>query len=231
MSTTTDSGGKRSAWNIIGSYLRDHGNWFLAGATWIIAWVFIWANNVPKDDGGLIFEPALVALSLGLVAILVFAHIYDKEKEDKMRSAVAATFIFVFLFLVIDLLTIGAFRSALSDVSDVRVAVETQNGLVVSTAVVSEEECSEAAGTSTDDDRTTGTECLPVGSATAVTFVEGLFGTFKWAITAIIVSFFLASAAEKVSKDRTDREKQRTDQEREKTDRERLKAGRPPTNG
>jgi uncharacterized membrane protein YgcG len=229
-------------------HIRDYGNWYLAALAWSIAWVLVWLNNVPKVEegvpaskGGLIWEPALVALSLGLIALLVFSQIYDKEAKgpNRMRAAIAATFIFLFLFLVVDLLTIQGFRDALSDISDVKVEVTTENGLVVSTSV-SETNCeatptpapipepapgaSGASGAKGTTDAAAasgatgaGTEeadaCVPVSNDGAATFVEGLFGTFKWALTAIIAFYFLAGAVEKVSEDRTEQERQRTAQE------------------
>jgi hypothetical protein len=219
-------------------HLRAYGNWYLAAVAWTLAWVLIWHNNVPVAEegvtsgkGSLVYEPALVALSLGLIAILVFAQIYDKEKEDRMRAAIAATFIFIFLFLVVDLLTIRAFREALADISDVRVEVTTEKGLVVSTSVAEVSECPDKAvvatgnpvgGGNAPDETTT---CVPLANQGAATFVEGLFGTFKWALTAIIAFYFLAGAIEKASDDKTEREKEKTKQEKEKTNQERLQRG------
>jgi hypothetical protein len=225
-------------------HLRAYGNWYLAAVAWTIAWVLIWHNNVPVKEegvppgkGSLVYEPALVALSLGLIAILVFAQIYDKEKQDRMRAAIAATFIFIFLFLVVDLLTIRAFREALADISDVRVEVTTENGLVVSTSLA-EGECPPDESVVASDDAPGGgnvpdetTTCVPLANPGAATFVEGLFGTFKWALTAIIAFYFLAGAIEKASDDKTEREKEKTKQEEEKTNQERLQRDTPPEVG
>jgi hypothetical protein len=204
-------------------HTREFGNWYLAALVWTIAWVLVWINNVPKEKGGLIWEPALVALSLGLIVLLAFSQIYDKErtKPDRMRAAIAATFIFIFLFLVVDLLTIRGFRDSLSDVSDVKVEVTKENGLVVST--VTPADCASpsvspapepaSGATASEDGAKQNEACVPLANEGAATFVEGLFGTFKWALTAIIAFYFLAGAVEKASTEWTEREKEKTKQE------------------
>ena len=193
-------------------YLRGYGNWYLVAAVWAIGWVWIWAGHASKETAKWVYEPAVVALSLGLIAILVFAYIFDKQTDDKVRASIAITFVLVFLLLVIDLLTIKEFREALSDVSDVKVTVTREDGGLAISAVESDTPCEStptptgptgAPETGAPDETTT---CIPVANEAKTSFVEGLFGTFKWALTAIIAFYFLTGAIENGSKEKTKRE-------------------------
>jgi hypothetical protein len=66
-----------------------------------------------------VYEPAVVGLSLGVIALMWFAAIFLSASDigsmrERLRSAIAASVVLIFLLLVVDLLTIAGFREALS---------------------------------------------------------------------------------------------------------------------
>ena len=178
--------------------------WVWAGIAliWGISWLFLWGSAEWGWDW--VYEPALVAISLGSIALIVFAAIYVREETEKMKGAIAATFIVVFLLLAIDLLTIKPFRDSLSDVSDVEVVA---TGTETSSTGASAEPCPSPSPV-VEGTEETAVECVPA-PAVAVSFVDGLFGVFKWGITAIIIFYFgvgtAADAVKTAAKEKTER--------------------------
>lgn len=194
---------------------------------WVLSWAMVWIDRV-NTRIDFVDEPSAIALSLGAIAIILFAAVYlrgrlpsapsNREADgddaegggDRIRAAIATTFIVVFLLLVIDLLTIPGFRGSLSDVADVAV---TATGTEASSTGVNEPcptsspsppiEPGVGEPAATESPSPT-PECAAT-AAVAVSFVEGLFGVFKWAITAIIIFYFGGAAVAKVAQEKTKR--------------------------
>jgi hypothetical protein len=146
----------------------------------LVAWVFSWALLWLSGEGqGWVYEPAVVGLTLGLVALSWFAAIYSWERPNdgdstkanadrshRLRSAIAGSVVVMFLILVVDLLTIAGMRESLADLN-----------------------------TSTDAQRGEG-----ASAEQALTFVEGVFDTFRWVVVAVVGFYFAAGAAESIGR-------------------------------
>lgn len=148
----------------------------LGCAIWLVTWILLWISQ--SDSSGAwswINQPALVALQLGLLGLLTFVGIYVSETEGQLRAAIAATVVIVFILLVIDLLTIVEFRLALTEVGD----VPLEGG-------------ADASDPASDASASASAEV-------ATSFVEGLFGTFKWVVTSIVAFYFAAGAAQEIT--------------------------------
>jgi hypothetical protein len=128
---------------------------------WFVSWGLIWQGRVNTAWADNIFEPAVVAIQLGGVAIAVFVALHLREGDDRMRSAIAGAVIVPYLLLVIDLLTLPDFRESLAG---------------------------SAGGGATTLDPTA-----------RLDFVQQMFDTFKWSVTAVVGFYFTAEAANGVA--------------------------------
>jgi len=210
------------------SYVAAAGWAWLILLIWVGSWGLVWVDRVSQRLD-FVDEPSVVAMSLGAIAIVLFAAVYlrgrlprrqvgvesttapagitGRDAADRIREAIATTFIVVFLLLVIDLLTIPGFRGSLSDVANVDVSA-TNPSTTTSEQVA--EVCPSPSVTISPSPATTTSTATPAAepdcvasSAVAVSFVDGLFGVFKWAITAMVIFYFGAGAAATISEERT----------------------------
>jgi hypothetical protein len=135
-----------------------------SSVVWFVSWLLLWMS-AEWGKAGWIFEPAVVGLTLGLVALMSFAAIYfavpTETLQERLRSAIAGSVVLLFLLLVVDLLTIAGFRESLSELN------ASSGGMEAS-------------------------------AEDALTFVEGIFDTFKWVVIAVVGFYFGAGAAEAV---------------------------------
>jgi hypothetical protein len=137
---------------------------------WTLAWVALWAS-AEWGRAGWIFEPAAVGLSLGLTAMLWFAAIYFREDVASEPSHRLRSAIAGSVVLVFLLLVIDLLTIA---------------GLRDSLKELNEGAGSGTGGAASADD--------------ALSFVEGLLGTFRWVVITVVGFYFAAGAAEAVGK-------------------------------
>ena len=166
---------------------------WLLGVLWLGGWIAMWVDRADADLN-FVDEPSVVAISLGLSAIVTFTALILKSADTGggLRSAIAATFILVFLLLMVYLLTIPQFRQSLSDVAHVSV---NAGAPLQESGDVNAEPCpSPSAG----EEPT----CVTVPEL-AVSFVDGLFGVFTWAVSAIIIAFFGSEAVSDAARAKT----------------------------
>lgn len=178
--------------------------WFLvftglAGFVALLSWIAIWAARTSPEAETEAFgkwlwfkvhEPSVVAIQLGLVGILFFIAVFYGDPGNRMRSALAGSFLLVFTLLIIDLLTIPEFRNALVDIADVPLS-----------EITGAEDSATEAPTVTE---TTQAQPAVEVAKVARSFVEGLFGTFKWVVTAVVGFYFAAASAEAITKKATE---------------------------
>jgi uncharacterized membrane protein len=178
----------------------------LSVIAWVLAWVLLWISGA-ADQGSWadkrIYEPAIVGLSLGFVAIAWFAAIYFREEDtdqsanQRLRSAIAGSVVLVFVLLVIDLLTLANFRVALQDIK-----------AVVASSSAAPTGPSGSASASGGD-----ATAVAVAAQTSVSFVEGLLDSFKWVVITIVGFYFAAGTAEAVTKKVSESKEARADAE------------------
>jgi len=191
-------------------FLGDTGWAWAIVLIWGGTWILIWIDRVNKHRD-FVDEPAAVGLSLGVITIILFSAILMRaeDRAGGIRAAIAASFIVLFLLLVVDLLTISGFRESLTDVRDVEVTV-TNSG--TSSRITTEACPSPSPEAEPPTGLTGGTETAtpspspcPPTTAVAISFVEGLFGVFKFGLVTIIIAFFGAEALTTVSAEKTKR--------------------------
>ena len=81
---------------------------------WFLTWGLIWQGRVNSGWADNIFEPALVAIQLGGIAIVTFLALYLRETTNGIRGAIAGAVVLPFLLLVVDLVTLPDFRASLA---------------------------------------------------------------------------------------------------------------------
>jgi len=72
-----------------------------------------------------VFEPALVAIQLGVIAIATFLALYLRESDNRVRAALAGAVVLPFVLLIVDLLTLPDFRGSLTGTGGGGGAIET----------------------------------------------------------------------------------------------------------